>query len=320
LVRRGSWRTVYLWAAAYHLLGRFGSHEVVVDVQNAVPFFSPLYCGRRVVVLVHHVHREQWEILFGSRVARVGWWVESRLAPWLYRRSRYIAVSNSTREDLAALGVDPERIRVVRNGSTDRGWDEPAARAPRPVLTYLGRLVPHKRIELLLDAAARLRHDFPELRVQVIGQGSWMPQLRERASELGIEDRVDFEGFVDGDAKRRMLERTWVLVQPSVKEGWGLSVVEAASAGTPAVAFRVGGLTESIVDGETGLLASGFEEFVSALRRLLASEDLRASLGRAARARAAEYTWEATAEGVLAALALDEPAAATTPSPVAEPA
>src|SRR5439155_12662225 len=83
-VRRGSWWSVYLWAAVYHVFGRFGPHDTVLDVQNAIPFFSPLYCGRRVVVLVHHVHREQWGMFFGPRMARLGWWIESRLAPALY--------------------------------------------------------------------------------------------------------------------------------------------------------------------------------------------------------------------------------------------
>jgi glycosyltransferase involved in cell wall biosynthesis/O-antigen/teichoic acid export membrane protein len=302
-IRRGSWRTVYLWAAVYHLLGRFGPHEVVVDVQNAIPFFSPLWCGRRVVALVHHVHQEQWEMLFGPRVARAGWWVESRLAPKVYGRTRYVAVSQATRADLVRLGVDPGRISVVQNGSDT--MESFAPKATRPTLVYLGRLVPHKRIELLLDAAAALRSSYPELEVRIVGHGPWDRRLRDHARTAGVDDLVVFEGFVDDDNKRDVLARAWVLIQPSVKEGWGLSVVEAAAAGTPAVAFRVGGLTESIMEGRTGSLADDFEGFVLAIRELLDSPDLRQKMGTAARARAAEFSWDATASAM--AMALDAP-------------
>lgn len=307
-LRRGSWRTVYVWAVLYHLTGRFGPHEVVVDVQNGIPFFSPLYCGRRVVVLVHHVHREQWDMLFGGRAAKAGWWIESRAAPWIYRRSRYITVSNATRQELAVMGVAPDRIEVVWNGSTEGLPASRSERAERPTVVYLGRLVPHKRIDLLLDAAALLAPEFPGLQVHVLGQGTWDEPLRARAEELGLRAVVSFEGFVDEARKLRLLEQAWVLVQPSVKEGWGLSVTEAAAAGTPAVAFAVGGLRESVVDGQTGLLADTFEDFVEAIRRLLASPELRDALGEAARVRAARFTWDATAEAFLEVLGETQPA------------
>jgi glycosyltransferase involved in cell wall biosynthesis len=314
-VRRGSWRTVYVWAALYHLTGRFGSHDVVVDVQNGISFFSPLYCGRRVVALVHHVHREQWGIVFGPRLARAGWWVESRVAPVVHRRSRYVAVSNSTRDELVTLGVDPDHISVVRNGSTRGGRSEPVTKAGRPTLVYLGRLVPHKRVDLLLEAAARLVSDFPALQVDVIGRGMWEQPLRSKAERLGLGSRVRFQGFVEEAQKQRLLGEAWVLAQPSVKEGWGLSVVEAAAAGTPAVAFAVGGLRESVLDGETGILADSFDEFTEGLRRLLRSPDLRDRMGQAARGRAATFTWDAAAEAFLEVLT----SAQRPPEPAVEP-
>jgi glycosyltransferase involved in cell wall biosynthesis len=294
-VRRGSWRTVYAWAAVYHLFDRFGPHEVVVDVQNAIPFFAPLYCGRPVVVLVHHVHREQWDMLFGRRIARWGWWVESRLAPAVYRRATYVTVSEATRSDLGRLGIEPSRVRIVHNGSparpTSTGWME----SPQPTVAYLGRLVPHKRIEFLIEAVAELREGFPGLRARIVGQGAWEPRLRAAAEAAGALDEVLFEGFVDGAAKRRILGESWVLALPSVQEGWGLAVVEAAMEGTPSVAFRVGGLQESVVDGVTGLLADDRPGFVEALRTMLASQELRSRMGAAARGRAAGFSWDRSA-------------------------
>ncbi len=294
-VRRGSWRTVYLWGAAYHLLNRFGPHEVVVDVQNAVPFFTPLYCGRPVVVLVHHTHREQWDMLFGPRLGRAGWWVESRLAPRLYRSAAYVTVSSATKSDLIALGVAPERVTIVHNGSprsASAGW----RKSETPTVVFLGRLVPHKRIEVLIDAVASLRSEFPGLRARILGQGAWEPRLRAATRAAGVEEAVSFEGFVDEGTKRRALGEAWLLALPSVREGWGLAVVEAAAEGTPAIAFGVGGLTESIEHGVTGVLVDDRDGFVRELGELLRAPGSIAAMGAAARARCAAFSWDASAE------------------------
>jgi glycosyltransferase involved in cell wall biosynthesis len=295
---------------------------VVVDVQNAVPFFSPMYCGRPVVVLVHHVHREQWGMIFSRRTSRLGWWVESRLSPWLYRRARYITVSEASRDDLAGLGVDPSRVTIVHNGAprpsvvTAEADERSAApivgRTANPSILFLGRLVPHKRIEFVLRAAADLRTEFPGLSVRVAGQGAWEPRLLEEAERLRVADLVSFDGFVSEEEKRRLLRESWTLAMPSVKEGWGLAVMEAAAEGTPAVASRSGGLVESVRDGETGVLADDYEGFVAGLRRVLGSPELRDRLGAAARERAATFRWDETAiafESVLAEAARTAPEA-----------
>jgi glycosyltransferase involved in cell wall biosynthesis len=292
VVRRGGRLTVYLHAWWAHLTGRLGGHQVVVDVQNGVPFFSTLWCRRPLVVLVHHVHREQWRVVLPPLRARVGWWIESRLAPRLHRHARYVAVSEATRRELAGLGVPPAAVTVVHNGTTAAGPAEPVARTPYPSVCVLGRLVPHKRVELALEAAARIRPHLPGLRVLVAGQGYWEPRLRETVDRLGLGDAVELVGWVDEEAKQRLLASSWVMAMPSVKEGWGLAVLEAAANGTPTVAFRAaGGLVESVRHGITGLLAGDLEEFTRHLAWVLLNRHLRERLGEAARAHAARFTW-----------------------------
>jgi glycosyltransferase involved in cell wall biosynthesis len=293
-IRRGGWRTVYVWAFLYHLFDRFGPHDVVVDVKNGIPFFAPLYCRRPVVSLVHHVHREQWGMNFSSGWARFGWWVESGLSPRVYARSRHIVVSEATRQEVAALGIPIASIDIVHNGAEPTMPTSPKADAP--TILSLGRLVPHKRVEFVLDAAAKLRKDVPDLRVVVAGHGPWHPRLVAHADRLGIADAVTFAGWVDEGTKLQLLQGAWVLGMPSVKEGWGLAVMEAAACGVPAVAFRVGGLEESIEDGRTGLLVDDKEAFTEALRRLLLDRALRERLGAEAARRARAYSWERTAE------------------------
>jgi glycosyltransferase involved in cell wall biosynthesis len=313
VVRRGGRFSVYAWAALLCLAGRLGRPDVVVDVGNGVPFWSPLYCRRPVVLLVHHVHREQWPVFFSPRVAALGWWLESRAMPYVYRRARVVTVSESTRRELVALGVR-EPITLVHNG-TPPPLVGPV-RAPAPTICALGRLVPHKRVELVLAAAARLRAEVTGLRVEVAGQGYWLDELRAHARRLGVEDIVTFHGHVRDEAKSRLLGRAWVLALPSLKEGWGLSVVEAAAHGTPAVASAgAGGVTESVRDGVTGLLVDDEEGLVDALRLLLVDDELRERMGAAARAHANGFTWAAASERFDAVLreALGETTAAPVP-------
>jgi len=302
-VRRGSKLGVYpqaLWHLAARRLGRV---DVVVDVQNGVPFFSRLVTRKPVVVLVHHVHREQWHVVYGPVRARIGWWIESHVAPMLYRRSQYVAVSEVTRNELVGLGVDHQRIAVVHNG-TEPALMSTVPRSEHPMLCVLGRLVPHKRVEHALETVRRLSADQPDLRLTVVGQGWWEDQLHSAAAGLGVEHLVRFTGFVDDATKHAALARSWVLLVPSLKEGWGLSVVEAASHGVPAVAYRsAGGVAESVQDGETGVLVDDdIDAFVAATAQLLADQALRRRMGSAARACAVRFTWDAAADSFLMVL------------------
>jgi glycosyltransferase involved in cell wall biosynthesis len=275
----------------------------VVDVQNGVPFGCPLVARSGVVVLVHHVHREQWRILFGRVLGALGWWLESRVAPRLYRRCRYVTVSPSTTDELVGLGVARRRITVVPNGReptpvVDAGTD------PHPRLVVLGRLVPHKRVEHAIEVVARLRGRWPGLRLDVVGDGWWAPRLRERAAELGVADRVRFHGHVDERTKHELLAAAWLHLCPSVKEGWGIVVTEAGGHGVPTVAYRsAGGLRDSVLDGRTGLLVDDIDGLVGAVDTLLGDPSVRGALGTAAAREAARYTWAGSVRGFAAVLA-----------------
>ncbi|HEX3906843.1 MAG TPA: glycosyltransferase family 4 protein [Mycobacteriales bacterium] len=301
--RRGGRYTVYLHAA-WALLSRQVRPDVVLDVQNGVPFLSSLLSRRPVVVLVHHVHREQWRMLFGPRSARLGWWVESRLAPVIYRRSRYIAVSEATRQDLATLGIDPARVSIIHNGTPPL----PAARtqrSARPRLVVLGRLVEPKRVEIALRVLQTLRSGrWPDLELDVVGRGPHEGGLRELAEQLGVADNAIFHGFVDDQTKSDVLAAAWIHAVPSVKEGWALAVVEAGQLGTPSVGFTgAGGLSESIVNGRTGILVDGDENaFCSAIDDLLADDERRRRLGQAAREHALSFRWDTAVEAFVHAL------------------
>jgi len=290
--RRGGHRTVYLHGLAY-LLGRKGrGADMVVDVQNGVPFLSPLVRRRPIVALVHHVHREQWQIIYPGLQGHIGWWLESRLAPWLYRRRRYITVSQSSKADLIGLGVDADRIDIVHNGLDVPHPEHRLPRSTAPTICVLGRLVPHKQVEHALETAAALRSSIPDLRVEVVGDGWWHEQLQARAEELIVTDLVTFHGAVSDAERDAILDRSWVLLVPSVKEGWGIAIMEAAARGVPAIAYRsAGGVTESIVDGETGWLVDEFDGLVKRADELLTDRAMRERMGAAGAQRAADFDW-----------------------------
>ncbi|MEB3020268.1 glycosyltransferase family 4 protein [[Mycobacterium] crassicus] len=304
--RRGGPYTVYLWAGAAMVAARLGlgplrrvRPDAVIDTQNGLPFLARLAYGRRVALLVHHCHREQWPVA-GPVLSRIGWLVESRLSPWLNRRNQYLTVSLPSVRDLIDLGVVAERIAVVRNGLDEAPpatLSGPRADAPRVVV--LSRLVPHKQIEDALDAVAALRDRVPGLHLDVIGGGWWSDRLVEHAAALGITDAVTFHGHVDEITKHQLVQQAWVHVLPSRKEGWGLAVIEAGQHGVPTIGYRAsGGLSDSIVDGVTGTLVDDRDELVEQLHRLLTDAVLREQLGVKAKDRSAEFSWRQSADGL----------------------
>ncbi|MDV7246431.1 MULTISPECIES: glycosyltransferase family 4 protein [Rhodococcus] len=319
--RAGGRYSVYPRALAAIAAGRLGfgplkgiRPDAVIDTQNGIPFFSRTVAGAPVTLLVHHCHREQWPVA-GRLVGKIGWWVESRLSPRTHRDNQYLTVSLPSADELVELGVERERIAVVRNGADDIpvgvAVGSAQTRTGHPSVCVLSRLVPHKQIEDALEAVAALRLTIADLHLDVIGGGWWEQNLRDRAHELGIGHAVTFHGHVDESRKHELLSQSWVHVMPSRKEGWGLAVIEAAQHGVPTVGYRSSkGLTDSIVDGVTGVLVGGIDaatadvgDLTAAVSALLLDAETRMVLGEKARVRAGEFSWEQTGNGVHEVLA-----------------
>ena len=308
--RSGGPYAVYIWAGLAMVAARLGlgplrrvRPDVVVDTQNGLPFCARLAYGRRVLVLVHHCHREQWPVA-GRLTGRIGWFVESWLSPRLHRRNQYVTVSLPSARDLTELGASADRIAIVRNGVDAAPADSlTAERSPTPRVVVLSRLVPHKQIEDALDTVARLRALLPDLHLDVLGGGWWEQPLVDRAHRLGIADAVTFHGHVDDETKHAVLQRSWVHVLPSRKEGWGLAVIEAAQHGVPTIGYRSsGGLSDSIVDGVTGVLVDDSAGLVDGIHRLLTDRVLREQLGAKAQVRSGEFSWPQSAEAMRSVL------------------
>lgn len=272
--------------------------HVLVEDLNKVPLFSPLWSPVPVLLLVHHLFGRVAFQEASFPLALATWLLERPISP-VYARVPTVAVSRSTAQDLEARGLSPRRISVIPNGVDVAGFSPapPGGRFPEPTILYLGRLQRYKRVDLILHAVARLRGQGMEARLLVGGKGEHRAALEALRDRLGLGHQVEFLGFVSEEEKRELLRRSWVHVLASPKEGWGISVLEAAACGTPSVASDSPGLRDSVRDGETGLLVPHGDvgELADAVARLLRDGDLRESMGERARVLSEEHDWDGVA-------------------------
>lgn len=266
-----------------------GDCDLLVEVCNGMPYFAPVWHRGPTLCLVNHVHTDLWKMRFGGPMApaaRLGRRLEHWALTGAQHRSLLVAVSPSTAHALRGIGVERDRIRVVHNGVEEPG--PRADRSPEPLFVAVGRLVEYKRIDLLLRLWERVR-PVTGGRLLIVGDG---PE-RERLEQLAGPG-VEFTGHVSEAEKHRLLCAAWLLLHPSAVEGWGLVVTEAAARETPTIAFDVPGLRDSVVDGETGVLAHGESSFAAAWCTLTLSGERRELMGKAAREQAARYRWDRT--------------------------
>lgn len=274
------------------------SFDVVVEDLNKVPLFLPYWTGAPVVLLVHHLFGGVAFQGASGPVAAATWLLE-RTVPWVYRDLPAMAVSQSTVEDLRRRGLEGQEIAVVPNG-VDLGHYVPAEgdeEFARPTLLYLGRLKRYKRVDLVLRAVDRLRREGIEARLLVVGKGDAERDLRRLHRRLGLGEAVEFLGYVEEEEKVRLLQRSWVHVLTSPKEGWGISIMEAAACQTPSVASDSPGLRDSVRDGETGRLVphGDVASLALALRELIQDDSIRRGMGARARSFAEGFTWDESA-------------------------
>ncbi|GGP85678.1 glycosyl hydrolase [Streptomyces griseomycini] len=266
-----------------------GDCDLLVEVCNGMPYLAPLWHHGPTLCLVNHVHTDLWPMRFGGPLApaaRIGRRLEHWALTGARRRGLLVAVSPSTARALRGIGVARERIRIVHNGVEEPG--PRTARSPEPLFVAVGRLVEYKRVDLLLRLWERVR-PVTGGRLVIVGDGPERDRL-ERLAGPGVE----FTGHVSEAEKHRLLCAAWLLLHPSAVEGWGLVVTEAAVRRTPAVAFDVPGLRDSVVDGVTGVLARGESSFAAAWCTLALSAHRRERMGEAARDHAARFRWDRT--------------------------
>ncbi|PJN40674.1 glycosyl transferase [Streptomyces sp. CB02959] len=265
---------------------RTGGCDLLVEVCNGMPYLAPLWHRGPTLCLVNHVHTDLWRMRYPAPAARLGRRLEHWALAGTHRGNLMVAVSDSTAAALRDLGVAPDRIRLVHNGVEEPGPLVPED--PEPLFLAMGRLVEYKRIDLLLRLWERVR-PVTGGRLVIVGDG---PE-RDRLTALAGPD-VTFTGRISEQEKHRLLCSAWLLLHPSLVEGWGLVVMEAAARRTPTLGFDIPGLRDSVEGGTTGLLARGESAFAAHWCTLALSARRRHALGAAAADRAARFRWSRT--------------------------
>jgi len=276
--------------------------DILVEDVNKLPLFLPIGTNLPFCAIVPH--------LFGTTAfEEASWpaaatvWLAEQPLPLGYRRAWFHAISESTRDDLVRRGVARERVRVIHPGVDSARFTPgaPGARGTVPRFLYVGRLKRYKGIGLAIRALAAARRKMPEMRLDIAGTGDHQPELERLAAGLGQAGAVTFHGFVSEAEKVSLLRGAWANVFPSPKEGWGITVIEAAACGTPSLASDSPGLRDSVRHEETGFLVphGDVDALAARMLELAGNPPLVERLGAAARRFAEGLSWERTAAATL---------------------
>lgn len=270
-------------------------YDIVIDEINTRPFFAPEFAKNcKVVALIHQLAKEYWFYEVPPPVSWIGYYFLEK--HWLskYRDVLTVTVSESTYNDLAGLGF--KNVVIVPEGLNFTPVDNLPQKLGHPVIIYSGRLTKAKRPNHALEAFKLVKQKVPDAELVFLGDGLLMPKLQKKAVS-----GVKFCNKLSNGERRSELEKGWVLVNPSVREGWGLNVIEANALGIPCVAYDVPGLRDSVKDGVTGLLAQpeNISQLAEQITSLLLDAEKRQLLAGNALEYSKNFSWDKTASAFL---------------------
>lgn len=310
IIRRGKQISVHLKAFRYYKDQGQGKFDVVIDEINTIPFFTPLYVKEKHVAYINQLAREVWFYEMPFPVNLLGYLIEPIFLR-IYRKTPIVTISESTQDDLRKLGAI--KVVVVHPGFSGLPLAELPQileKAKKPTVLYVGRVVPSKRVNEIIEAIHLVREQVPEVQLQVAGSisRSYLSKLEREVKHFNLENNVTFLGKISFQERQTLMKQAHLLALASVREGWGLVVIEANAFGTPAVVYKVPGLVDSVQDGKTGLITphNDPQTLAEEISRGLLDDSFREKLSRGALEWSRQYTWQKNAEGFLKVLEEDE--------------
>jgi len=305
MVRRGGFYTVYFWAALYYVLRFRNVFDVIVDCENGIPFFTPLYTRTPKILLIYHVHKDVHKKHLKFPFSYIAMFLESKVMPFLYKTSRIMTISESSQKDISLMGFDLSRdIQIVYPGIDPSKYIR-SKKTKSPSFVYLGRLQHYKNIDIAIKAFARVLTTYKDATLTIAGFGESENQLKRLCQDLGVEKSVKFLGYISDNKRKNILARSWVSIQPSSFEGWGITVIEANASGTPVIASKVKGLVDSVVDGKTGVLVpvKNVSRLTRAMGEMISNTSKRTSMAKEAYKWSKNFDWEKSSQLFLSVLA-----------------
>jgi glycosyltransferase involved in cell wall biosynthesis len=273
--------------------------DLLIEDINKIPFYTPLLHNFPTLIVVPHLFADSVfkEINF---VLGLYIFLSEKLIPQVYKGKKFMVISESTKKDLAGREIPAKDVTVIKCG-IDHNWYQPNSSVEKeqtPLVIYVGRIKKYKSIDVLIKAFALVAEEFPQAKLAIIGDGDFLPQLKKMAGEFKLADKIEFAGFVPQREKVRWYRRAWVAACPSLKEGWGLTNIEANACGTPVVASDVPGLKDSVSNEKSGILFEyGNEKKLSEiLIQIISDSHLREKLSKGGLEWAKTFSWDKAAE------------------------
>jgi glycosyltransferase involved in cell wall biosynthesis len=303
--RRAGRYTVFPRSALAELTGRLGPCDGLVEIWNGMPFMSPVWWRKARVIWLHHVHGPMWGMTLPAPVAKAGVLLEERIAPRFYRHQPIVTLSPSSERELVdELGFRAENVTVIPPG-LNPFFTPGGERSEVPLAVAVGRLVPVKDFPRLVRVMASVRERVPDAELVIVGEGYERDAILSTVRECGGEGWIRLAGRVSDEELRDLYRRAWLAVSVSVREGWGMTLTEAAACGTPSVATDISGHADAVAAERSGLLRSTDAALAEAITTVMTDPARRAELQAGALARADELTWERTALANFEVLAAD---------------
>jgi glycosyltransferase involved in cell wall biosynthesis len=281
----------------YYILRFRGLFDVIIDSENGIPFFTPLFVRIPKFLLIHHIHQEVFRKHLTFPLSWIAMFLEAKLMPFVYKKQNIITVSDSSKEEILKLKLGTaDEIQVVHPGIEPQNFKK-LKKTAYPSFLYLGRLQAYKNIDVAIKGFKKVVDKYPNAKFTVAGYGEMVADLQILAEKLGIGQNVVFPGRVTQEEKATLMANHWVFVQPSMLEGWGITVIEANASGTPVIASRVNGLKDSVLDMQTGILVKpkDAEGFGETMILLVEDNKLRGKLSKNALQWSKKFDWKESA-------------------------
>lgn len=294
IIRKGNRYSLYLYAPIIYLSKLRKKYDIIIDCENGIPFFTPLFTQEPKICVMHHVHNHIFDIEMPFYLALIGKFLETKLMPLVYKNVRFVAVSPSTKKEMINLGICKEKIHLVFNGMNGQfapDWNK----KKENLIVYIGRNKKYKQLEHLIKAFRIVKSDIRDSELIIAGRGDFS-DIGELSQILGL--KLTSYSDITEDEKLDILQKAKIFVTPSMKEGWGITVIEANKCGTPAIAYNVTGLRDSIRHGYNGLLVKegDINALANTIIKVLYNEELRNRLSTNAVKWSNRFDWDKSAK------------------------